>query len=316
MSEQAMEQAPAPSVEERIGNLMFGAPKAPKAPPKSPVEAQEAPEQEEAAPEQIEETEESNDGDTIKTAEEIFELEVDGETFALPKKLEKAVLSSREFTQKSQKVADRERAFEVLHEQARIANFRQQFEQENAADLNQLRAYDSVLEQPVDWNSMSTDEAFRRKLQLDQWKAEREAIARKVNISHQQWTQKQEQAINELKAKADEAVVKRIPNWTKESWNTIRDHAKSDGYTEAELNDIVDPRHKITLWKAQQFDQLKAKATKTVTDVKTVKTTPSNPMNPQTKQYLNYRKVLAKTAPNSPQRRRAVEDRIADKFSR
>ncbi len=306
MSEVATEQAAAPSVEEQAANLLFGEIKRKPAP-----QEQQAPSETEQAAEPEESTEQQ-----LTTAEELFELELDGETYALPKKLEKAVMSSREYTQKSQTIADRQRQYEVLHEQAKIANYRQQFEAENAETFQQIQAYDSVLKQPVDWNNMTTDDAFRRKIQIDQWKTEREELARTLSTKHHQWTQRQEQAISELRQKATETVTKRIPGWSAEKWNAIREHAKSvDGYTEAELKDIIDPRHQVTLWKAQQFDELKAKATKTVTDVKTVKSTSSNPMPQHVKDKLSFRNAIKKTAPGSSAQKALVEQRIGKIFS-
>src|SRR5688572_2818611 len=162
-AEQASSQA---SVEARAAELLFGKPKQlqqppkPQAPPAAPA-AQEMPEAEAESTEQAEQTDESNAPPVAETVEELFELEVDGETYALPKKLEKAVMASRDYTQQKQKVSDRERQYEVLHEQAKIANFRQAFETDNADSLQKLRAYDAVLAQPVDWSTMSTDEALR-----------------------------------------------------------------------------------------------------------------------------------------------------------
>jgi hypothetical protein len=171
-----------------------------------------------------------------------------------------------------------------------------------------------VLKQPVDWSNMTTDEAFRKKLQLDQWKDEREAIAKGLADKRQEFEKKVQESLTELKKKALDTVSKKIPNWSEAEAKAIREHAISEGYTEAELNSIVDPRHTLTLWKAKQFDQLKAKATKTVTDVKTVKTTSSNPMPQHVKEKLNFRKAIAKAQPH--EKRKLVEARAAQIFSR
>lgn len=318
-----MEQGPAPSIEERAARLFDDAPHAPPAAqaaqPKPVAKQEQRPQEEQsaepdegAAPAAEEDTQSSDDA--APTPEELFEIEVDGVKYALPKPLEKAVLQERDYTQKAQSLAEQRKQFELLHEQARIANFRQEFEAEAATEIQQLQAYDAVLKQPVDWASMSTDEAFRTKIQRDQWKDERDAIAKTLQGKHQQFEKKLQDSLKELKTKALETVSKKIPNWSEAEAKALREHAIADGYTEAELNSIIDPRHTLTLWKAKQFDQLKAKATKAVSDVKTVKTTPSNPMPQQVKDKLNFRKALAKVPPNSPERRRLVEDRAAQLF--
>lgn len=320
MDTPVMEQAPpqgAASIDSRVEAALFG-PKKTQAPP-PPKQQQRAPEPEPEAEGEApnpEQDADAPDGTAPQSAEELFEIEVDGETFALPKKLEKAVLQERDYTQKTQTLAEQRKQFELLHEQARIANFRQEFEAEASEELSQLHAYDAVLKQPVDWSSMTTDEAFRKKLQLDQWKDERDAIAKTLHGKHQQYEKRVQDALKELRAKSQETIQKRIPNWSEATQKAIRDHAIADGYTEAELNQIIDPRHTLTLWKAQQFDQLKAKAAKTVSDVRTVKSTASNPMPQHVKEKLAFNKALKSAPENSPQRKQAVESRVASLFNK
>lgn len=293
------------SVEDRVSAL-FGDPK-----PKQQMIPQEsdAPE-----PEQTEAASDPEDG--APQVPETFEFETDGEKYILPKKLEKHISQERDYTQKSQNLSQKEKQVEFLQEQARIANFRADFEREAHEEFQQLQAYDSVLKQTVDWNSLSTDDKVSKMAQLSQWEKERESIANKLREKHQQWATKTDTALRELQSKADEAVKQRVPNWSDSTWKEISEHAKSEGYTDVELKAINDPRHKLTLWKAQQFDALKAKATKTVVDAKTVKVTPSNPMPQHVKDQLNFRKQLAKTAPNSSERKQTIEARVASMFSK
>lgn len=320
MTEQATEQASQPSVEARAAAALFGSPEVPKvkAPPEAP-ETQDPPAelaegQQEATTEATPDAE-APAADGQPPSEETFEFEHEGTKWAIPKALEKAFQNNRDYTQKSQEVANQRRSYELLHEQARIGNMQRQFEQENGEALQKIMAYDAVLKQPIDWNSMDSNEAFRKKLQLDQWKDERDAIARTVDLSYRQWMQKQQDAINGLKAMAQEAVTKRIPGWNADVEKSVRAHAVNDGYTEAELSQIVDPRHFTTLWKAQQYDKLRATATKTVEAVKTIKTTPSNPMPQAVKDKLNFRKQLAKAA--TPQERsRLAEARLGALFAK
>ncbi len=311
------DQASTPSVEERAANILFGKQPPPKAPPQM--------QQQNAAPEdgddvqapEPEQSEGEPEADTeTPTAEETFEFEADGVKYALPKQLERLVMGSRELTQKSQSVAEQRRAFEVANEQARVFNMGREFEASVATELQQLSAYDAVLNQKVDWSQLSDTDAMRTQLQRSQWKDEREAIARQLQMKRSQFDHEYSKAVEGLKAKAREAVTKKIPNWNDNTWNEIKSHATNDGYTESELGSITDPRHQITLWKAQQFDLLKAKATKATADVKAVKTSPSNPMPQHVKEKLAFNKRLNATAPNSPERKATVEQRVGSLFSK
>jgi hypothetical protein len=308
------DQAPTPSVEERAANLLFGKQPPPKAPPRNAAPEEDGDDVQAPNPELTEESPEA--ATETPTDEELFEFEADGVKYALPKQLERHVQNMRDYTQKSQTVAEQRRAFEVLNEQARVFNMGREFEASVATEFQQLAAYDSVLSQKVDWSQLSDTDAMRTQLQRSQWKDEREAIARQLQMKRQQFDQEYSKAVDGLKAKAKETVTKKIPNWSDSTWTEIKSHAATDGYTDSELDSITDPRHQITLWKAQQFDLLKAKATKVTADVKTVKTSPSNPMPQHVKEKLAFTKRLAATAPNSLERKATVEARVGAMFSK
>lgn len=297
-TETPIEQGPAPSMTDRISNI-FGAQEEPTPDlPKEPA-ASELP-----------------DGEPIESApvEETFELELDGEKFTLPKKLEKGFLQEKDYTQKSQTLAEQKRNAELVLEQARIGRLNEEFAQETRQDQDQLRAFEWALQQPVDWNSLTTDEAFRKKLQLDEWKDGKERLEKALGVKRQEFGQKVQTEFHKLRQQSIEAIAKRIPGWTDTTAKQIREHAIQEGYTETELNSIFDPRHVSTLWKAQQYDLLKAKAAPAVASAKGVKTTSTNPMPQHVKDKLAFRKEVGKHAPGSSAQQTLVKDRIAKLF--
>jgi hypothetical protein len=315
MNQQVVEQGPAPSIEDRAAAAFthfMGFEEKPQkqAPQPEPEQSTEAPE---AAPE-------GESGDTTQeapTAEEFFEFEMEGQKYQLPKSLEKAVMQERDYTQKSQKIAEQRKTWETLNEQARIANMRIEFEKEVAQEYEQLRAFDAVLGQRPDLTNMSDREIMLLREQREAWKEQRDAIRQGLERKYQEWTGKRDEAIKSLRQKAAETAATRIPGWNEATQKAVREHALTEGYTEAELEQAgLDPRHWVTLWKAREFDQLKAKATKTVSEVRSVKTTPSNPMPQHVKEKLAFNKQVQKTAPNSSERNKLVEQRAASLFSR
>lgn len=293
--ETTTEQPAQDSVEDRIANVFGDAEK-----PEDTQEAASEPTAEEAKP----------------PIDETFELEMDGEKFVLPKKLEKGFMQEKDYTQKSQTLAEQRRTLDLVHEQARIAQMQQQFQGEISPELQQLQMLDTVIKQSqsIDWASMSTDELIRKRLDLDGLKEQRNTLLQALEGKRTEWTQKQQGEFAKLKTQSLETIKKRVPGWSDDLAKSVREHALSDGYTEAELSSILDPRHAVTLWKAQQFDQLQAKAQKTVQDVKSVKTTPSNPMPQQVKDKLNYRKAIAKVQRGTSEHQRIVQDRVAQLF--
>jgi hypothetical protein len=303
------------SVEERAAAALFGTPVAntkPKEAPNTEVPEPQEPSTNEPTAE-LPEGQEAATGDE-PIADETFEFEHEGQKWALPKPLEKALQNNRDYTQKSQEIANQRRVLEALNEQAKIQNLTREFESSISGEMQQLAAYDQVLSTPLNTNQ-SQEELLKAMVQRNQWEKERENIARQVQQRHQQYVQNHEKALSEAKAKALEAVSKRVPGWNDALWNAVREHARSDGYTDVELGSINDPRHQITLWKAQQYDMSKAKATQAVAQVKAVKTTPSNPMPQHVKDKLNFRKALERTT-DPIQRKGLVEAQVGRLFAK
>jgi hypothetical protein len=295
--ETPIEQAPEASVEDRIGALFGDAPAADA--PDSPAQDTEAA---------------SDTAQAEPPAPETFELEVDGEKFVLPKKLEKGFLQEKDYTQKSQTLAEQRRSLEMAQRQQRIAAMSTDFQKEVASDVQQMSMIDWALNQRVDWNSMSTDEAFRKKLELDSLKDEKARLEKQIDGKKSEWGNKQAQEIAKLRAESLETIKKRIPGWTDTSAKELREYGLSEGMTEEELNSILDPRHVSILWKAQQYEKLKAQATPAANAAKNLKTTPTNPMPQHVKDKLAFRKEVSKHAPGSTQQQRLVKDRIAKLF--
>jgi len=299
-------QAPQQPVEERVASLFLG--KEPEQPPE--VEAPEA----QAEPE----TEASADEPQEAQAPEDFEYEYEGAKFKLPKPLEKALMQQKDYTQKTQELAEQRRMVEAKDHQIRLATMEQTFSQEVANERQQIAMFDAALASAKDtnWGSMSTDEAFRTKLQLDQWKEQREALDKTIQARRGEFDNKVRAEISKYREQAVETLKKSIPNWSDDVAKQVRDHALQEGYTEAELGSLFDPRWARSLWKAAQYDQIKGKASEAVNTAKAqpVKPSPSRPMDAKTKDYLNYRKTLQKAPPGSQERKAAVQDRIAKIF--
>ncbi len=248
-------------------------------------------------------------------AEESFEIEYEGDRYVLPKKLEKGFLQERDYTQKAQQVADQRRQIELREQQFRLRELQGSFGHEVGNELKQIQMIEAVLEQPVNWAQMSSDEAFRHKIQLDDLEKQKNKLQSQVNQKYGQWQQQVQQHEQELLAKSAEEVRRRIPNWSEAVHKAVREHATKDGYSDHELNAVTDPRQAVTLWKAMRYDQLQEKAKTVVPQMKNVKTTSSQPMASQTKELLSYRKALDRTK-DPHARRKLVENRIASKFSR
>jgi hypothetical protein len=311
-TEQPSGDSGAPSLDSRIDSIFSGRPlQQPK--PQQPQQEAVADE----LPVEAEEVADELPVETQQTQEETFELELEGDKYVLPKKLEKAVLQERDYTQKSQSLADQRRLVELKEQQFQVRELHQKFNTDVANEVKQMQMIDAVLEQPVNWQGMSTDEAFRHKIQLDDLKQQRDKLAKAVNDKYQTWQQQQQASQQELQRKTIEVLRSRIPTWSDAVASEVTAHFRERGLTDADFAAMnQNPVYIEAAYKAMQFDKLQAKATKTVAQAKTVKTTSAKPMPQQVKDHFAYKKALAKTPEGSPERRKVVEGKIASIFSR
>ncbi len=312
------EQAPAgdsqaPSLEQRIGSIFERSPAAETPVREAPQPAAEP--TDETTPD-AEATSDDVSRETPTTDSDWVEVEYEGETYKLPPKLKEAVIRQSDYTKKTQEVAQQRQLYEQTLQQTKLWQMDRQFSESVATEQAQLSALDSALKQfdALDWRNMSTDDIVRTKLELDRLKEQRQAVEKSIDGKRGQFQQAVAQHQQQLIRQGQEFLTKAIPGWNDSLAKEVVSHAISDGYTEAEVQSILDPRNVKTLWKAMQYDKLQQKAKTTVQEAKSIKTTPTQPMDSKTKDYLNYRKQLQKAPPNSESRKKLVQDRVSKIF--
>ncbi len=206
---------------------------------------------------------------------------------------------------------------EVLQQESHISRLAEQFKTDTAQEHQQLQALDWALQQPVDWKSMSTDDALRYKLQLDGWRDQKTALEKSIGEKRKDWEGKQHEAYSKLVNDSLAVVAKRIPGWSPAVAKTVTDHALSEGYTDHELRRAnTDPRLAITLWKAAQYDKARQSAQPAVAQAKAAKVSSSTPMPADVRTKLNFRKAVARTEGKPTERKAAVEARVMEIFGK
>lgn len=285
---QPAEEAPEVSVEDRAANIFEDGPS------ESPEAAQEA----------------------TEPVEETFEFEVEGEKFVLPKKLEKAVLQERDYTQKTQTLAEQRKDVDRQLSQIKLMQSEKAFNDSIREEVSRIEMIGAVLEEygKLNWSQMGTDEMFRKKLEIDQYKELKAGIESSVQAKRAQFDQTMSQELERIKAEAKDTLTKRL-NWNEETDKETRAYAREIGYTDAEYDAVYDPRAKQMAWEAAQYRKLKAGAQPAVKQAKAVRANPSNPMPEAVKNKLKFSKELAKTKPGTSERRKVVEARAMQIFS-
>ena len=276
MSDQVAEQSPQSRLETMLGDSIESDVKPPElqeeeeqTPLEVEAEATEEVESEEATDEPDEEVEEEEQSQDEVPA--ILKLKVNGEDVEKP--LDEVVALAQQgldYTQKTQQVAEQRKELEAYAQQIQMQEqaFQEQMQLNNVLieDVAKITSLDQQLNQyaNVNWNQLSDNdfvEAQKLFFTYNQLQQERSQLVSQFEAKKQQVVQKQTQLMSEKIAKGKEILAKEIPNWSPETNQALLSTGKDYGFSDAELNSIVDPRHVKVLHDAMQWRKLQQNST-------------------------------------------------------
>jgi len=276
MSDQVPEQSPQSRLETMLGDSIESDVKPPElqeeeeqTPLEAEAEATEEVESEEATEEPDEEVEEEEQSQDEVPA--ILKLKVNGEDVEKP--LDEVVALAQQgldYTQKTQQVAEQRKELEAYAEsiKAQEQAFQEQMQLNNVLieDVAKITSLDQQLNQyaNVNWQQLSDNdfvEAQKLFFTYNQLQQERSQLVSQFEAKKQQVVQKQSQLMAEKIAKGKEILAKEIPNWSPETNQALLSTGKDYGFSDAELNSIVDPRHVKVLHDAMQWRKLQQNST-------------------------------------------------------
>ena len=274
MSDQAIEQSPQSRLEAMLGDIQEEATQEPILEEPQEVEEEETTDVEEEVEDSDDEEPEMDDEVEEEDSEEeqpvkAIKLKVNGEEIEKP--LDEIVALAQQgldYTQKTQQVSEQRKELEALQEQI-IA---QQQELQQGAQLSgalvedvaKITSLDQQLAQyqNVDWQRLSDSnvvEAQKLFFQYNQLQQERSNAVSQFEAKRQHALLQQQQIISDKVQKGREQLSKEIPNWSQETTQEIVSVGKEYGFTDNELNAIIDPRHVRVLHDAMQWRKLKSK---------------------------------------------------------
>jgi hypothetical protein len=276
MSDQVPEQSPQSRLETMLGDSIESDVKPPElqeeeeqTPLEAEAEATEEVESEEATEEPDEEVEEEEQSQDEVPA--ILKLKVNGEDVEKP--LDEVVALAQQgldYTQKTQQVAEQRKELEAYAQQIQLQEqaFQEQMQLNNVLieDVAKITSLDQQLNQyaNVNWQQLSDNdfvEAQKLFFTYNQLQTERSQLVSQFEAKKQQVVQKQSQLMAEKIAKGKEVLAKEIPNWSPETNQALLSTGKDYGFSDAELNSIVDPRHVKVLHDAMQWRKLQQNST-------------------------------------------------------
>ena len=277
MSDQVPEQSPQSRLEAMLGDSIESDVITPEVqeeekeqpPLEAEAEATEEVESEEATDEPDEEVEEEEQSQDEVPA--ILKLKINGEDVEKP--LDEVVALAQQgldYTQKTQQVAEQRKELEAYAEsiKAQEQAFQEQMQLNNVLieDVAKITSLDQQLNQyaNVNWQQLSDNdfvEAQKLFFTYNQLQQERSQLVSQFEAKKQQVVQKQTQLMSEKIAKGKEILAKEIPNWSPETNQALLSTGKDYGFSDAELNSIVDPRHVKVLHDAMQWRKLQQNST-------------------------------------------------------
>jgi hypothetical protein len=276
MSDQVAEQSPQSRLETMLGDSIESDVK----PPELQEEEEQTPLEAEAEDTEEVESEEATDEPNDEAEEEeqsqdevpaILKLKVNGEDVEKP--LDEVVALAQQgldYTQKTQQVAEQRKELEAYAQQIQMQEqaFQQQMQLNNVLieDVAKITALDQQLNQysNVNWQELSDNdfvEAQKHFFTYNQLQQERSALVSQFEAKKQQIANQQSQLMADRVAKGKEVLAKEIPGWSQETTQQLVTVGKEYGFSDAELNSIVDPRHVKVLHDAMQWRKLQQNST-------------------------------------------------------
>lgn len=239
--------------------------------------------------EEIEETsDEEQEGDDLQPDEQEEDdsevVEIDGKSYKVPKELKDMVLMHKDYTQKTQQVAEQRRTFEERahalesRERAMSATF------DKAVEFREVQNKLTQYEQ-IDWQGLAEQDPVQaQKLHFAYQQLQRDAQAKHAALqqAHAQNEQLTQQQRQQLLAEAAEDLKARLPDFGPQVAEKIVKSARDNyGFTEQELEGLTDARHVHVLHDAMKWRALQAekpKAMRAVADApKAIKPQASQP---------------------------------------
>lgn len=289
----------------------------------APVE--EAQEEEyEAGQEPVEEGEDSEE---IEASEdegdlEFVEVEYDGKLYEVPTELKDALLRQSDYTTKTQEVANQRKEVEVIMGNLQKARSSFEFAQSiqddvlKAQQLDQTaNQYHQYLKENID--HLSSNEIEKLRFAIEEARKERDSVVQTVQGKQHEFQQAQEQSVQELLKKGTEVLKSKIPNWGAESQKQVMEYGVSLGFSEAELNQVIDPRQVEVLWKAAQYDSLqkgKTAAVKKVQGAPQIKPRARDPKTGKFAKEQKLKKALKSQSISASDKASLIGDDIASRF--
>ena len=234
-----------------------------------PIEEDESFEEESEEEEEVEEAEEESEETEGEEEEELYAVTVNGEEVAVSlDELLSGYSRQSDYTRKTQEIASDRKDIESLQqkynsEMSTIQQERQHY-MEALQGIITNSAEGLTKYSDVDWENLKeTDpiEFVTKREELRQSQEKVQALQREQYNTQQRHQQEAQKMRAQIVQEEYGKLVEKLPEWgdedkQKEIASSVRSYASTQGFTEEELNSLVDHRSLLVLMKAEKYDQL------------------------------------------------------------
>lgn len=235
-----------------------------EAPPQGEADNADQPD---AQPEEGQDAQEEGDAEeeqpqAVAPDDLLYTVTIDGKPEQVSvKELSNGYLRQRDYTQKTQALAQEKRAFEP--ERAQVVQERQQYAQLIPLVVNFLQSQ-APPEPPLQLLDTDPIEYQRQRAYFDNFQRRLHASTIEQQRMAARIEQDRAQAIEQIVAQGREKLVEAVPEWKDpKKWEAdrkaIAEYAMSIGYSEEEIAQATDPRAIVAMRKARLYDELMAR---------------------------------------------------------
>lgn len=211
------------------------------------------------------------------SANDVIELEIDGENVALTKdEVKNGYLRQQDYTQKTQALA-KER-----QDQAEFVKAQMESVTQMSRELGQLHQIDATLQQyqNVDWQRLRAEDPLSYSTHLAEFndlRARRGDVVQQIGQKQQQLTAKQAELFATQTKEAADHMAKVVPGFGEAHLKQMKDFGLKHGFTADELGKIADKRMLEVLYKASAYDKAQAETKQAVKKVAQLPTRAAKP---------------------------------------
>jgi hypothetical protein len=218
-------------------------------------------------PEPEVEVEEEIDPDPPEVIEELeptvegAEIEFEGTVYQVPEELKDAFLKNKDYTQKTQTLAEQRKEVEFQTKQIQAVQSQQQFLQQVQPDINNIGYLDAQINQMTEdlstnLSTLTSEEMFKKKIEVDGLKEQRQALAKGLETKYGEFEEAQQQSRKELLDQGAQILKQKIPDWNEDKQKAVSNYAISKGMPAEVVASLIDPVHVEILWEASQYRAL------------------------------------------------------------